>query len=73
MVVQAGSDKADVWTKPSGIEFNSEDPKAALGKLAETFLILLCDGSVRDISSDIDDATLSRLIQHADGEVVGEF
>jgi hypothetical protein len=73
MVVQAGPDKADVWTKPSGIEFNSEDPKAALGKLAETFLILLCDGSVRDISSDIDDATLSRLIQHADGEVVGEF
>ena len=73
MVVQAGPDKADVWTKPSGIEFNSEDPKAALGKLAETFLILLCDGSVRDISSDIDDATLTRLIQHADGEVVGEF
>jgi hypothetical protein len=73
MVVQAGTDKADVWTKPSGIEFNSEDPKATLGKLAETFLILLCDGSVRDISSDIDDATLSRLIQHADGEVIGEF
>ena len=73
MVVQAGPDKADVWTKPSGIEFNSEDPKAALGKLAETFLILLCDGSVRDISSDIDNTTLIRLIQHSDGEVVGEF
>lgn len=73
MVVQAGPDKADIWTKPSGIEFDPEDPKAALGKLAETFLILLCDGSVRDISSDIDDTTLIRLIQHADGEVVGEF
>lgn len=73
MVVQAGPDKADIWTKPSGLEFNSEDPKAALGKLAETFLILLCDGAVREISSEIDDATLIRLIQHADGEVVGDF
>lgn len=73
MAIQAGPDKADVWTKPSGIEFNSEDPKAALGKVAETILILLCDGSVRDISSDIDDSTLIRLIQHADGEVVGDF
>lgn len=73
MVVQAGPDKADIWTKPSGIEFNSEDPKAALGKLAETFLILLCDGSVRDVSSEIDDTTLNRLIQHADNEVVDDF
>lgn len=73
MVLQAGPDKADIWTKPTGIEFNPEDPKAALGELAETFLILLCDGSVRDISSDIDDATLIRLIQHGDGEVIGDF
>jgi hypothetical protein len=73
MVVQAGPDKADIWTKPSGIEFNSEDPKAALGKLAETFLILLCDGSVRDVSSEIDDTTLNRPIQHADNEVVDDF
>ncbi|MCX7396442.1 MAG: DUF1559 domain-containing protein [Planctomycetales bacterium] len=73
MVVEAGPDKADIWTKPSGIEFNPEDPKAALGKLAETFRILFFDGSVREISSEIDDATLNRLIQHADGEVVGDF
>ena len=73
MAVQAGPDKADIWTKPSGIKFNPEAPKAALGKLAETFLVLLCDGSVRDISSEIDDSTLNRLIQHADGEVVGDF
>ena len=73
MVVEAGPDKADIWTKPSGIEFNPEDPKAALGKLAETFRILFFDGSVREISSEIDDATLNRLIQHADGEVAGDF
>ena len=73
MVVQAGPDKADIWTKPSGIKFNPEASKAALGKLAETFLVLLCDGSVKDISSEIDDSTLNRLIQHADGEVVGDF
>jgi hypothetical protein len=73
MVVQAGPDKAEIWTKPSGIEFDPGDPKATLGKLADTFLVLFCDGSVRDLSSEIDDAVLSRLIQHADGEVVGDF
>lgn len=73
MVVQTGDDKAEIWTKPSGIEFNPEDPKAALGKIAETFLILLCDGSVRSVSKDLDEATLSRLIQHADQEILGDF
>ncbi len=73
MVVAAGADTADVWTKPSGLEFNPEDPKKALGKIGEQFLILLCDGSVRFVRRDIDDQTLSHLIQHADGNPLGDF
>ncbi len=69
MVVQAGPDTADVWTKPSGLEFNPMDPKKVLGNIGEEFMVLLCDGSTRFLSSKIADETLSQLIQHADGNV----
>lgn len=73
MIVQAGADKAEIWTKPSGLEYDPEDPKKCLGEIGETLMILLCDGSARFISSDIADVTLRRLIERADGEVVGNY
>lgn len=73
LVVEAGEDKADVWTKPSGLEFNAENPIAALGAIGDSFLALLADGSVRSISAEIGPANLSRLIQHQDGEVIEDF
>lgn len=73
MVVQAGPDTADVWTKPSGLEFDAEDPKKSLGKIGEQFMVVLCDGSARFISRNIDNETLSNLIQHADGNPIGDF
>ena len=73
MVVQAGPNTADVWTKPSGLDFDPNDPKKALGKIGEQFMALLCDGSTRFINSQINDDTLSRLIQHADGNVIDDF
>lgn len=73
LAVVAGSDAAEIWTKPGGLEFNADDPKKVLGKLAEEFLVLLCDGSVRYVKSNIDDDTLRNLIQRNDGKVIGEF
>lgn len=73
MVVQAGPDKAEIWTKPSGLEYDPEDPKKCLGEIGEQLMILLCDGSARFISSDIADVTLRRLIERSDGEVVGNY
>jgi hypothetical protein len=73
MVVQAGPDTAEVWTKPTGLKFDPANPKKVLGQIGEQFLVLLCDGSVRVIRRDIDEETLSRLIQHADGDPIGDF
>ena len=73
MAVQAGPDTADIWSKPSGLKFDPNDPKKALGSIGEEFMVLLCDGSTRFLSSKIIDETLSRLIQHNDGNVVGDF
>lgn len=73
MVVQAGADTAEVWTKPSGLKFDPKEPRKSLGKLGDKFIVVMCDGFARFIDSTIDDATLTRLIQHSDGEVIGDF
>ena len=73
LVVQAGADTADVWTKPGGLDFDPKDPLKALGKLGESFLALLGDGSVRSISIKIEAENLRRLFQLADGEVITDF
>ncbi len=70
MAVEAGPETAKPWTEPGGLPFNSENPGTALGTLAQTFNIILMDGSVRSISSGIAPQTLSHLIQHNDGNLV---
>jgi len=71
LAVLAGSDTAEIWTKPGGLEVNLTAPKKALGELKdESFLVLLADGSVRTIPTSIDVTMLANLIQPADGNVV---
>ncbi|MDX1967420.1 MAG: DUF1559 domain-containing protein [Planctomycetaceae bacterium] len=67
-VVEAGADTAEIWTKPSGLEFDAKEPLKALGDVGETFLALFMDGAVYDVSRNVDG--LANLIQHADGQVV---
>ncbi|QDT33770.1 DUF1559 family PulG-like putative transporter [Thalassoglobus polymorphus] len=70
LAVKAGDDTAEIWTKPGGLKFNAEDPFAALGNIGEVFMVLLCDGSTRDLSKDLDKTTFSNLIQQNDGNPV---
>jgi hypothetical protein len=70
LAVVAGPETAEAWTKPGGLEFNSDSPKKPLGTLGEQFLVLMSDGYVRFLNSDIDDETLRNLIQRNDGNVV---
>lgn len=71
MVVIAGSDKADVWTKPGGVEFKKGTPAETLGNIGETFLMTRCDGSADALPSDMDADTFRRLVTRNDGEPVG--
>ncbi len=73
MAVVGGPETAVPWTKPGGLPFDTNNPIAALGTLGESFLAALCDGAVREISAQIAPETLSNLIQHNDGKVVGDF
>ena len=75
LAVEAGPDKADIWTKPGGIPFDpKKSPIKALGKIQEGgFLTLFMDGRVRFISRSIAEGVLKLLIQHQDGMAPGEF
>ncbi len=75
MAVLAGADTAEIWTKPGGLEVDLASPKKALGNIKENerVLVLIADGSVRAIPSEIDETQLAYLIQPADGNVIGDF
>jgi hypothetical protein len=70
LVVEAGADTADVWTKPGGLALDADDPFKPLGKLGESFLALFCDGSVMSIRGSISAETLKGLITRDGGEIV---
>jgi hypothetical protein len=69
MAVEAGPDKAVIWTKPEDLPFDQDKPLAALGQIpAEGFLAAMFDGSVRRLK--VDNAALKAMITPAGGEVV---
>lgn len=73
MFVEAGPDKADHWTKPSGILFDVEqDPLESLGNISQGgFLVAFFDGYVGRIKPSIEPELFRNLIQHADGASSG--
>ena len=73
LVAQAGPDKAEVWTKPGGLEYTGDVSIKMFGKIGQSLVTLLADGSVHELSPDMDEVTLNRLIMHADGNSVDAF
>jgi hypothetical protein len=74
MAVEAGEDRAKIWTKPGGLPFDPQkNPLDLLGKLPEKlFVALFCDGHARIIKSSISPAILRNLIQHNDNQLIDE-
>jgi len=59
------------WTKPEDIPYDPAKPLPELGGHFEGgFLAALCDGSVRFLPKDLDEAVLRKLIEKADGQPV---
>jgi len=71
LAIQAGTDTAAIWTKPGGLECDLKNPIKALGTLGDRFLALFADGSVHDLSKDLDSAILRALMTNAGREVIG--
>jgi Protein of unknown function (DUF1559) len=73
LVVEAG--QAVEWTKPDDLDFGPGRPRPVLGGAFPNYpfvMVLMADGSVKEINRDITDQTLRLLITRADGQVITE-
>jgi len=70
LLVEAGADKAVPWTKPEDLTYDPKNPVASLGKIGDSFMVLMADGSVHQLKATIDAASLLNLFQRNDGNVV---
>jgi hypothetical protein len=69
MVVRAGDDTAEIWTKPSTLVFDPKNPLKCLGSAAKEFQAILFDGTVRTFKA-IDPETFSKAVRINDGSPV---
>ena len=71
MVVEADAERAVEWTRPQDLDYDAERPLTGLGAIRPGgFNALFGDGSVRFISSTIDEVVWRTLMTYAGGEVV---
>jgi hypothetical protein len=68
LMIEAGDDMAEIWTKPGGLEFDPSDPLKCLGK-TRTFVGALMDGVVREFRN-INPEYFSKLVRHRDNQKV---
>ena len=76
-ILEADAEHAVIWTRPDDLKIDWKDLKKGLeiwkGGNTSTFIVALCDGSIRNISEKVDPALLKRLLQMNDGEPVGDY
>lgn len=70
MMVIAGPETAEPWTKPGGLPFDEQNPLAPLGTITGVLNVALMDGSTRSLVPPIDPEMFKLLIQPADGQPV---
>jgi Protein of unknown function (DUF1559) len=71
LVIDAG--EAVEWTKPDDLDFSAARPRPALGGTYPTFpmvMVLMADGTVKQMNRQVPDDTLRSLIDRQDGKVV---
>lgn len=69
IVIQAGPDKAEIWTKPGGLPIDPKEPVKSLGNIGEQGTNALNgDGTIRKIDADIAPETLLNLVRHSNGK-----
>jgi hypothetical protein len=74
LAVEAHRDAAAIWTKPDDLAVDFKNPlKNLKSAVLGGFHILMCDGSVRFISDNIDANVLKALFTRGGGEAVNEF
>jgi len=71
LAIIAGAGKAEIWTKPGGLDVDLAAPKKSIGEVKDDYyLTLMSDGRVIDLATSTDDTTLANMIQPRDGHPV---
>jgi hypothetical protein len=73
MVVEVDDEHAVIWTKPEDLSFDPKDPSKGLGRFFDGgFNATICDGSVRFISSSVDEKVLKAVFTRDGKERVSQ-
>ncbi|TWW08747.1 hypothetical protein E3A20_21210, partial [Planctomyces bekefii] len=67
LAVSAGPDTAEIWTKPTGLKYDPEDPVRCLGQIGETVLAAGF-GSIIELQRNMDPAELRKAIERVPSE-----
>ncbi|MEX2091444.1 MAG: DUF1559 domain-containing protein, partial [Pirellulales bacterium] len=71
LVIESGANQAVTWTKPDDLEFDANDPLAALGTITSGKIhAVLADGSTIVVPASIDPDTFKSLVTISGGEIV---
>ena len=70
MVIETKPEIAVPWTKPSDVTIDPDDPLSAVAESARGFSVLMCDGVVTDLGTDIDAALFLAYLTRAGNEVI---
>ena len=73
MILEADHDRAVVWTEPADLTIDWDQVQDGLAVDGAGFHATFCDGSAHLIRADIDSSILTRLLKHADGEIIGQY
>jgi hypothetical protein len=73
LVVEASDEKAVVWSKPDDIEYDEtrDELPGLVGLQPKSFLAAFCDGSLRELASDVDSKGFKKLFLRNDGPLEG--
>lgn len=61
LIVEGGTDTAEIWTKPGGLKFDPDQPRAFLGNVGKTFHAVMLNQHACEILTDLE--SLDQLVQ----------
>ncbi|MDB5388315.1 MAG: hypothetical protein JWM11_3961 [Planctomycetaceae bacterium] len=66
LCVEAGPDRAEIWTKPGGLELDPKSLLQCLGQIGDEFRVLMMDGTVRHFLKSMEPEQFAIWARHAD-------
>lgn len=70
LFVQAGTNVADVWTKPGGLKVTRKSSVLALGNSADRFNVVMADGAYMSLQRSLGPTAFFQLLTHQGDEIV---